>query len=94
VLSTVLIPLITLILFLIGAMFYGERSYIVEIFYAISITYISGLSISIFEQEIQVIQFTKRFKIFMLLFVVILIAEFTFFTFNLPWHDVFADPYG
>ncbi|MFW9825271.1 MAG: DUF6512 family protein [Candidatus Thorarchaeota archaeon] len=93
-LSIILIPLITLILFLIGAMFYGERPFVVEILYAIIITYASGLSISVFEQEMQVLQFSKRFKLFILIIIVILIMEFTIFTFRLPWHDIFADPYG
>ncbi|MFX1326118.1 MAG: DUF6512 family protein [Promethearchaeota archaeon] len=93
-LSIILLPLITLILFLIGAMFYGERQYVVEIFYAIIITYVSGLSISFFEREMQGLQFSKRFQIFILILIVILIMEFTIFTFRLPWHDVFSDPYG
>ena len=92
--SAVLIPFITLILFSIGAMVYGERSYVVEIIYAIIITYLSGFSISIIEQEFQDIEFSKRFKIFLLIIIVIMISEFTIFTFNLPWHDVFANPYG
>ncbi|MFW9822282.1 MAG: DUF6512 family protein [Candidatus Thorarchaeota archaeon] len=92
--SVLLIPLITLVLFFIGAMFYGERSYIIEIIYAIMITYLSGLSVSIIEQEIKDFKFSKRFKILLLVITAVLIAEFTVFTFNLPWHDVFANPYG
>ena len=92
--SAVIIPFMTLVLFSVGAMVYGERSYIVEIIYAISITYLTGLSVSIIEQELREIQFSKRFKMFLLIIIVIMIAEFTVFTFNLPWHDVFANPYG
>ena len=93
-LSAVLIPFFTLVLFLIGAMFYGERHFVVEIIYAISIAYLSGLSINILEQEFHKVQFSMRFKIFLLIIIIIMITEFTIFTFNLPWHDVFADPYG
>jgi len=93
--SAVLIPFITLVLFLMGAVVYdAERSYVVEIIYAIIITYLSGFSISIIEQELKDTEFSKRFKVFLLVIIVIMIVEFTVFTFNLPWHDIFANPYG
>ena len=92
--SVVLIPLITVVLFLTGAMVFGERSKIVEIIYALTITYLSGLSVSIIEQEFKDIEFSKRFKVFLFIIIILMIIEFTVFTFNLPWHDVFADPYG
>jgi len=92
--SAVLIPFFILVLFSMGAMVYGERSYVVEIIYAIIITYLSGFSISIIEQEFQHIEFSKRFKIFLLIIIVIMIMEFTVFTFRLPFHDLFANPYG
>jgi hypothetical protein len=93
-LSAVLIPFFVFVLFLIGAMFYGERHFVVEIIYAITITYLSGLSITILEQEFEKVQFSKRFKIFLLIIIIIMIFEFTIFTFNLPWHDVFSNPYA
>jgi len=78
-----------------GAVVYdAERSYVVEIIYAIIITYLSGFSISIIEQELKDTEFSKRFKVFLLVIIVIMIVEFTVFTFNLPWHDIFANPYG
>jgi len=93
-LSAIIIPWIIFILFLIAAMFFGERHFIIELIYAITITYLTALCTSIFEQEIKEIEFSKRFKWLMLIFLVILIMEFTIFTFNLPWHDIFADPYA
>lgn len=92
--STIIIPWIVFMLFFIAAAFFGERHYIVEIIYANVITYLTAITISVFEQEINKIELTKRFKILILVLFVILIVEFTIFTFNLPWHDVFADPYA
>lgn len=92
--SVVFVPFIVFVLFSMGAMVYGERSYVVEIIYAITITYLSGFSISIIEQEIKEIEFSKRFKILLVIIIIIMILEFTIFTFNLPWHDVFQSPYG
>jgi cell shape-determining protein MreD len=95
-LSTMLIPLIVLILFLVGAMIYdSERSKVVEIIYALTITYLSGLSISIIEQEFKEIEFSKRFKALLFIIIIIMILEFTVFTIRgNPWHDLFANPYG
>ena len=94
-LSIILVPVITLILFLMGAVVYdAERSKVVEIIYALTITYLSGLTISVIEQELKEFEFSKRFKVLLFILIVIMIIEFTVFTFNLPWHDVFADPYG
>jgi len=93
--SIVLIPLITLVLFLMGAVVYdAERSKVVEIIYALTITYISGLSVSLIEQEFKELEFSKRFKVFLLIIAVIMVIEFTVFTFRgNPWHDVFLNPY-
>ena len=78
-----------------GAVVYdAERSKVVEIIYALTITYLSGLSISVIEQELKEFEFSKRVKVLLLIIIVVMIIEFTVFTFNLPWHDVFADPYG
>ncbi|MHA2007021.1 MAG: DUF6512 family protein [Promethearchaeota archaeon] len=94
ILSAVIIPFIIFTLFLIGAMFYGERPFLVEIFYAITITFTSSLVTTVIEQEYKELEFNKRFKILLIVITVILIMEFTIFTFNLPWHDIFVDPYG
>ncbi|MHA1884994.1 MAG: DUF6512 family protein [Promethearchaeota archaeon] len=93
-LSAVLIPFFTLVLFLIGAMFYGERHFVIEIIYAIIITYLSGLSINILEKEFYKVQFSKRFKIFIMIIIIIMVIEFIVFSFRLPWHDVFTNPYA
>lgn len=93
-LSAIILPWLIFILFLIAAMFFGERNFIIEIIHANIILYLTALSISFFELEIKEIEFSKRFNWLILIFLVILIMEFTIFTFNLPWHDIFADPYA
>ena len=75
-------------------MFFGERDFIIEIIHANIILYLTALSVSFFEQEFKDIEFSKRFNWLIVIFLVILIMEFTIFTFNLPWHDIFADPYA
>lgn len=92
--SAIIISWIVFILFLIGAMFYGERYFIIEIIYAIIIVCLTAISISIIEQEIKKLEFSNRFKILIVILFVLLILEFTVFTSKLPWHDIFADPYS
>ena len=92
--SAIIFPWFVFILFLIAAMFFGERNFIVEIIHANIVLYLSALSISLFEYEIKDVEFSKRINGLILLLLVILIIEFTVFTFNLPWHDIFADPYA
>ncbi len=93
-LSAIILPWLIFILFLIAAMFFGERNFIIEIIHANIILYLTALSISLFELEFKEIEFSKRFNWLILIFFVILIMEFTIFTFNLPWHDIFANPYA
>ncbi len=93
-LSAIIIAWFIFILFLTLAMFYGERQFIVEIIYAQIIVYLTAISISIFEQEFKNLEFSKRFKVLIIVLFIYLVVEFTVFTFKLPWHDVFADPYS
>ena len=93
-LSAVIIAWFIFILFLTFAMFYGERQFIVEIVYAQIIVYLTAISISIFEQESKKLDFSKRFRVLIIVLCIFLVVEFTVFTFNLPWHDVFANPYS
>ncbi len=93
-LSAIIISWFIFILFLTVAMFYGERHFIVEIIYAQTIVYLTGISISIFEQELKNLEYSKRFKVLIIVLFIFLVVEFTVFTFNLPWHDIFADPYS
>ena len=92
-LSAIIISWFIFILFLTLAMFYGERYFIVEIIYAQIVVYITAILVSIFEQEFKNLEFSKRFKVLIIVLSIYLVVEFTVFTFKLPWHDVFADPY-
>ena len=93
-LSAIIIAWFIFILFLTFAMFYGERQFIVEIIYAQIIVFLTAISISIFEQEFKDLEFSKRFKVLIIVLFIYLVVEFTVFTFKLPWHDVFANPYS
>jgi len=93
-LSAIIISWFIFIFFLTLGMFFGERYFVVEIIYAQTVVYISGISISIFEDEFKNLEFSKRFKGLIIVLFIYLVVEFTVFTFNLPWHDVFANPYA
>lgn len=87
-------PWVMFILFFTTRVIYPwEFPEIIEIITAISITYISGVFSGYLELDLAKIQYGKRIKVIILILTVILIIEFTAFTFYLPWHDVLADPY-
>ena len=92
-LSSILISWVIFILFLSAAMFFGERHFIIEIIYAIIIVYLSAISISVLEEEIKKLEYSKRLMALILFLLVLLVMEFTIFTFRLPWHDIFTNPY-
>jgi len=93
--STVIIPWIVFVLFFIGRALYPyEFPEIIEIIYALGITFLVGIVISFIELEFDEVEYSKRFQILLVILLIILIMEFTVFTFRLPWHDIFADPYA
>jgi hypothetical protein len=67
--------------------------FVVEIISAQITVFIAALILGFIELDIRKLEFGKRLKVIMLILIVLLIVEFTAFTFYLPWHDVLADPY-
>jgi hypothetical protein len=65
----------------------------IEVVYSILGCYISVFIVSILEQSLKEITYSKAIKIILLILNLLLIMQFTIFTFKLPWADVFADPY-
>ena len=63
-----------------------------EILYANICVYVTILSISIFERTFEEVNFSKAMKICLLILLFIMIMEFTIFSFNMPWADMFAAP--
>lgn len=72
----------------------SEMHFIAEIIVAQIATYVSVLILGFMEIEIAKIEFGKRMKIILILLLVLLIIEFTAFSFYLPWHDLLGNPYS
>ena len=70
-----------------------QMHFVVEIISAQITVFIAALILGFIELDIRKLEFGKRLKVIMLILIVLLIVEFTAFTFYLPWHDVLADPY-
>ncbi|MHA1719168.1 MAG: hypothetical protein ACTSXK_06560 [Promethearchaeota archaeon] len=73
---------------------YGQISiFWVDVVYCILATIISILLVSFIEINLNKTHFDLSFKIIIWFLNIILIIEFTIFSFKKPWVDVFADPY-
>jgi len=95
VFSMVLYPFLIFLFFLFTRVVYPwQMHFVVEIISAQIVVYISVLFLGFLEVEITKLEFGKRLRVLLLILVVLLIIEFTAFSFYLPWHDVLANPYG
>ncbi|MHA2287471.1 MAG: DUF6512 family protein [Promethearchaeota archaeon] len=93
--SMVLYPWIMFILFFFTRVIYPlQMHFVVEIISAQITVYITALILGFIEIDIIKIDFGNRLKVILLILIVLLIVEFTAFTFYLPWHDVLMDPYA
>jgi len=68
--------------------------FVIEIISAQITVYISVLFLSFIEVEIMKFEFGKRLRVLLGILLVLLIIEFTAFSFYLPWHDILANPYA
>ena len=95
VFSMVLYPFLIFVFFLFTRVVYPwQMLFVVEIISAQITVYISVLFLSFIEIDIAKLEFGKRLKSMLVIFLVLLIVEFTAFSFYLPWHDILANPYG
>jgi hypothetical protein len=95
VVSMVLYPFLIFVFFLFTRVVYPwQMLNIVEIISAQITVYISVVFLGFIEIDIAKIEFGKRLKNMLLIFLVLLIVEFTAFSFYLPWHDILANPYA
>jgi len=95
VFSMVLYPFLIFVFFLFTRVVYPwQMLFVVEIISAQITVYISVLFLSFIEIDIAKLEFGKRLKSMLLFFLVLLIVEFTAFSFYLPWHDILANPYA
>jgi len=68
--------------------------FVIEIISAQTVVYVSVLFLGFLEVEILKLEFGKRLRVLLLILLVLLIIEFTAFSFYLPWHDILANPYA
>ena len=95
VFSMVLYPFLIFVFFLFTRVVYPWQMFsVVEIIFAQITVYISVLFLGFIEIDIAKLEFGKRLKSMLLIFLVLLIVEFTAFSFYLPWHDILANPYA
>jgi len=92
--SAVLYSWVMFLFFFFSRVVYpNEFHFVVEILVAQIATYVSVLVLGFIEVELNKIEFSKRMKVITIVLLVLLIIEFTAFSFYLPWHDLLADPY-
>ncbi|MHA1855972.1 MAG: hypothetical protein ACTSWX_16550 [Promethearchaeota archaeon] len=92
--SAIILPWIIFMIWYIIPAIYGQISiFWVDVVYCILATIISILLVSFIEINLNKTHFDLSFKIIIWFLNIILIIEFTIFSFKKPWVDVFADPY-
>ncbi len=92
-LTAILLSWFMIVLYLIAALFIQEQPPLeFELFYSIFMGYISILPALMLETWYEKFEFPTRIKYLILFLVFLLIIEVTIFTFNKPWHDIFAEP--
>jgi len=95
VFSMVLYPYLIFLFFLFSRVVYPwQMLFVIEIISAQITVYISVLFLSFIEVEIMKFEFGKRLRVLLGILLVLLIIEFTAFSFYLPWHDILANPYA
>jgi len=95
VFSMVLYPFLIFLFFLFTRVVYPwQMHFVVEIISAQIVVYISVLFLGFLEVDIAKLEFGKRLRVLLLILIVLLIIEFTAFSFYLPWHDILANPYA
>ncbi len=93
-LSTILIPWIMFVFWFFLPLFYNAQIPIIvlEIVYAIGVTYLMVLAVSFLDQNLIELEYKRNMKIIILITIFLMTAQYIVFTFQLPWHDFFADP--
>ncbi|MFX1274158.1 MAG: DUF6512 family protein [Promethearchaeota archaeon] len=93
-LSTFLIPYMSMFFYLIGSMF-GDPITILalEAIYSILMCFISVFPVLILEKWYEKFEYNLLVKIVIIILIIISIAEFGVFTFKSPWYDIFEIAY-
>ena len=92
-LGAFLIPWVIFVIWFSAPAVYGFIPILwLEILYANICTYLTILGISIIERNFEELNFSRAMKTCLIILLLILIMEFTIFSFKLPWADMFVAP--
>ena len=92
--STMILPWFIFIIWYIAPAYYGRiENIFFEILYANIALLLSGYCIIILEQMMDGLKYQRNAKIMIIILFTISMSLYITFTFQLPWADVFADPY-
>ena len=95
ILSAIIIPwIIVLTWYLLPAVYGRVESLILDLSWAILLTYLSGLFVIQIEKETEKARFDVKTKIILLILLTNSVFLFILFTFKLPWIDLFINPNG
>lgn len=91
--SAIIIPWIIFLVWYLAPALYGKLSLaILEVFWAIFVTYIAGLIAGLIEKNFEKNDFTMGFKIAIIILLIISALLYILFTYKVPWVDLFVDP--
>jgi len=92
-LATVLNPWIIFLVWYLAPAVWGKFSTVAsELSWALIVSYISGVFASILEKDIERAKISLCFKLIVFVLFVISAFLFIWFTYRLPWIDLFVDP--
>ena len=92
-LSVIILPWIMLIIWYLLPALYGKaESLLVDLVWAVAVTYLSCFFVGYLEKETEKIEFKLSTKYIILFLVFISGFLFVWFTYKLPWIDLFINP--
>ncbi|MBN1261514.1 MAG: hypothetical protein JXB35_12620 [Anaerolineae bacterium] len=91
--ATVLIPWLVFVVWYMAAAYVGQwPTVFLEILYSNIAVILVGICALIMERNMESLKYHRAFQVLIVAMFVVLVSQFTIFTFRLPWIDVFADP--
>jgi len=91
--SSLLVPWIIFVIWYLVPAFVGDHLPLArELTWALVVVFITGVSASIFDENTEKIEYNLAIKIIIGLLVVVSLIIFIWFSFELPWIDVFILP--
>ncbi|MBC7320342.1 hypothetical protein H5T89_06825 [bacterium] len=91
-LAVIFVPWIIFLIWYLVPAIWGKVTLVVELSWALIVTYISGVFAGIIEKDLEKLRFSSRSKIITFILFVISAFLFIWFTYRLPWIDLFVDP--